>query len=666
MNTLIVIGIAAGAAVLLLIGIMLAIKAFRKVPEGDEALVRTGGSEPVVSTGGGLWVIPMLHRMARVSLQAIPIAIDRTKEDAVPSKDMIPAEIKGQMIVQVPPTDKAAIVLAMQSLGTCEPDHMAQIVQQKTQSAITDALRTAAFRKTFLELNSQKKEFGEDVAEMLQEDLAKLGLKLVTVAVTHIAQGEFSNDQSDVIAAQGRRNVAETVQRNRQETNQITQAAEVKIREQNVNAKEQTLSLDLRNAQKVADQARTVAEYEAEQATKRQQAVLLQEQAAAEAKAAQERAVAEAQAKEAALAEAAGIAKAEAVAIRQSQADASMKAAGEKAAIDIAKAQAERKVAEEEAARQQKEAEIARQKAVEAAAIAKEQAVKVASQQQQQAIETAEVARQVAVAQKRAEEAQAKAKQAEQEALQKGAEQKVVTVQAEAEADRQRRIVVIKAEEEAAKDKVAADKDAYIAAKMAEGERDAAMKRAEALKAKAEGEAEALRAQADGYADNLTTRANAEGEAADKQATAKIKLAEAALREGEAAAQSRRLMVEAENQIGLPLVIRDVAVALIGKAPDIMHELMAPVAKVAHDVKVLQINGLGGGQDGSQSIPGTIMGTGLALSGALPILREMVEGVVKSEDVQAMAGQLTGVVKAALKESVGGVAEGLQAGKAKE
>ncbi len=670
MNTLTVIAIGAGSLVLFIISMLFAIKAFYKVPKADEALIKTGGKKPVVTTGGGVWIVPMFHEIARVSLQAIRVPIDRMGNDAVPSRDMIPAGIKGEMYVQINPQDDKAIVLAVQSLGTCHPSNMGEIVREKIDAQVTDALRTAAFQKTFLELNSEKKEFADAIMTLMQDDLAKLGLTLTAVAVTHVSQEAFTADAGDVIAAEGRRNVARTVEKNRQETNLIENDARIEVQKQDVNAKEQALALALRQKMKEADQAREVAEYEATQSTETEKAVLVQSQAAAEARVAQERGIAQATALEAEKTQKANIAQIEQVAVRQAAADAAQKEASEAAAIRVTKAEADRKVAEEEAAQREEEAKIskaravetaliAKNKDVEAAKIAKEQAIKVADEQRQQAVQTAAVAREQALALVRADEAAARATQAEAEAKQKTAEEAVTTATETAAADRAKQIVVIKAEEKAKQAEIDADQTAYVEQKTAEGQRDAAIKKAEAVAATAKGEADAVRVRAEAYAADKTTRATADADAAENEANALTKLAEARLAQGKADAESERLMVEARNQVAKELLFRDVAIQLIAAAPAMLHEVMAPVANVAHDVKILQVNGLGGGDggEGGQSIPGTIIGAGLAASGALPVIKDMVTSLVGNDDVKAIAGQLGSVVTHAL----GSVAKGVRA-----
>lgn len=647
--TLITLVLAALALVLLFVSGLAAVRAFYTVPNADEALVKTGGAQPTVSTGGGLWVIPLFHKVTRVSLRAVKIPINRVAEDALPTADKIPAEILGELIVRVDSSNSAHIILAAQALGTMAGAHdgrMGQVIQSQVDSLVTDALRTAAFKKKFADLNSQKKEFADEVTQLLGEDLAKLGLVLVAVTIPSIKQGPFTKDQGDVFAAEGQRNVAETVAKNRQETNAINRAAEVKIQEQDVGARKRQLELDLERKRLEADQSRSVSEYEATQATETRKAVLSQEQAQALALALQTEQVAKAE-----------IARDQKVKEAEITRDRDL-------ATQRAKAAADQKKAEEEASRLKLEAEIARQKSVEAAAIEKDQTIRVADEKRQQAISEAQIAREVAVAQKKAEEAKARADQALAEAEKQRAEQAIVTVEAEATADRERKVVVIKADEEAQKAKVAADRDAYVLTRRAEADRDAAQKRAEATRAEADGRAQSVKLDAEGKAeaakvtaqadaDARTIRANAEFNAADKEAKAKIALAAALLEEGKARAEADRLLTEARNAISKELLLRDVALKLLDTAPDVMRELMAPVAKV-NDVKVLQINGLGGGE-GDSNLPGTILGAGLAASGALPLVREAIRGFAENTDVQDIARTIGGVATTALREGAAAV-----------
>ena len=587
--TLVILGAIAAVLVLVPFVAIIAFRNFYVVPRADEALMKTGGSSPTVSTGA-LWVIPLVHNVTRVSLRAVRIPIQRTGENALPTANKIMAEIMGELIVRVSPDDTSHIILAAQALGTNREEagkDMSDMIKEQVDSLVTDALRTAAFKKTFQELNAGKKEFADEVTQLLAEDLAKLGLTLTAVTIPHLKQGEFTADKGDVFAAEGQRNVAETVAKNRQETNLINRNAEVEIQRQDLEARRRALELDLDKARLEAEQSRARAEYEATKATETKKAVLAQEQERSVAEAEQHKVVKTAQ-------------------IQQEQEVATAKITQEQTlAVQRADAAAQQKVAEEAGQQRKLEAEIGREKAVEAATIAKEQAIRVADEQRLQAVAEAEIAKQVAIAARKTEEADARGKQATAEAEQQRAEQGIVTVRAEAEADRQKRVVIIQAEEEATKQKVAADRDAYVMTRNAEAERDTAMKRAEAAKAVAVGQADAARASASGAAESAvlaaqgeanarTTRATAELEASEKEAKARALLSEATLAEGRAVAESERLLQAARNTTSRETMLQTVALEAIRQSPALMREFMAPIAKVS-DVKVLQINGLGGG-----------------------------------------------------------------------
>jgi len=656
-TTLIMVVVLAVVGVGLAVAIGMNIKRIYQVPKANEILVRTGGRKVEISKGGGMLKLPWIHEIARMSAEAVSININRVAKDALRTHDKYLAEVEGTMLVQVDPDNVEAAARAMGAVG---PKELERVVRETCMPVVTDAMRSAAFKKTFEQLNLEKDEIGNEVRSSIQEDLQKLGIKLVAVTITDVRQQAFRDDDNSIHTAEGRRNEASTVQENREQTNLITRTAEVNIAKQDVDAAKNRLAEDQRQKKLIAEQRRQVEEIEATQKAESRKAVLLQEQAEEEAAAAQARAVAEATAKEAELSEKAEITRAEQVAIRTAQAGAAKQAADETAAAQIAEAAAGRKVRQEAATQSEQEAEIAKNRAVETARIQKEQAVKVADESRQQAIEEAEVARQVAVAEKRTEEAIARAAEAVEKAKQIESEEKVTTAQETEQANRRRTIVLIAAEEEAKQAEIEADKVAYVVTKTAEGKRDAATKGAEAKVAEAEGIANAQTTEAKGYAEVVKTRANADAEASEQQAAARTRLAAATLNEGEAKAKSVELLVEANNQVALSIIARDVLTVAIQERliPDTMRELMAPVGHAAGKIQVMQVNGLGSGEGGSASIPETVLGTGLALTGALPILQGMVKAAVSNPDVQEIVKDMAGVATAGISQVAKAAREG--------
>lgn len=594
-----------------------AVQKFYVVPRADEVIVKTGGKEPTVHTGG-VFVVPLIHTIKRMSTRSMRVPIIRKGADALPTADGIPAEITGELFVQIDPSESSNVILAARSLESEERYEVA--IEKQIKSLVEDALRTAVFKKTFIALNAEKAEFAKEVLDHLQPDLLKLGLTLKSVTIPHVAQGQFSAGADDVIAAMGRKNVAMTVAENDQLTNKIRQEAAIKVKQQNLAARQQALEIEMQQKEAEAEQVRQVQEIEATKATEARKAVLSQEEARAIAEAEQQRAIQAAQIRESEKVQTTQIAQTQALTVQRSNAEAAQK------------------VAAEQAAQKSREAEIAR-----------EQSVKVAAEKQEQAVAQAAIEKQVAVATSKQREAEARAAQAEAEAKQQEAEQAIVTVRTRAEADRQKQVVLIKADEEAGQAKIAADRDAYVATKRAEAERDAAEKRAEAQVAAARGANEASTISVQGDAANLLTKASAEAEASAKQAEARTKLAEAARVEGEAKAAAERALVEAKNAVAKELLLRDIALKALDVAPQVVREFMQPVTSIS-DVKILSIQGLGGEGDGV-NVPANILGTGMALGGALPVLKEAVEGFTKNEDVQAISKVLKDVATETLRDT---------------
>ena len=95
-----------------------------------------------------------------------------------------------------------------------------------------------------------------------------------------------------------------------------------------------------------------------------------------------------------------------------------------------------------------------------------------------------------------------------------------------------------------------------------------------------------------------------------------------------------------------------VAVAAIEQAPAMIRELMAPIAAVS-DVKVLQVNGLNGGEgDGVGGVPGQIMNSALLAAGVLPFLKGGAEILTSTPAVKELTDVLGSAATGALHSAV--------------
>ena len=212
--------------------------------------------------------------------------------------------------------------------------------------------------------------------------------------------------------------------------------------------------------------------------------------------------------------------------------------------------------------------------------IQKDQQIERAEVERKKAIELAEQDRAIAVAEKSRAESEAKALADKARASAVREEESVITVRETEKAERAKAVELIAAQE-------IAQKDAIAITVAAEAEKQAAFDRAEALRIVAEAEAEKQRLQAKGEAD------------------AKILLAKALEQQYKVDAEGTRAVNEAANVLSVEQVEMQVRLALLKHLPDIIRESVRPMENI-DDIKILQVNGLGGFGATTSAEPGEV------------------------------------------------------------
>jgi len=627
-STLILAAVIAGGVILLGIMILVAYSRLFVRAKSDEAIVRTGKGGMQAVAGGGMWVIPIFHEAQRVTLRQIKIPIDRTGEDALVAKNYIKADVKGTMYVRVGDTPED-IKQAAKALEQIDDRTINAMIAGK----VTDAMRAEAMKLDYSELHVKKQAFSEAIGDAVREDLRKTGLVLDTVAIESIQQVvvDPTNIPMDVFEAQGAKQVVQVVEAAKEETNRIRREKQVQIQQVDVDARKKSLGLDMDQKKAEADQSREVADYEAQQATKARQAVLEQQRIAEEASIAKDEEVAKR-----------NIAREKALAIEAS-----------------AKREAD-EVAQQQAAQAIETATIAKSKAIETATIAKQREVEAAEIEKRKTIETAEIEKQRAIAEAKELEAQAEAKQAAAEALEEAERQKIKTVEETAVADRAKQVAILKAEEQARQEVIEAEAQRDSRQAKAQAEAVEAEQRAIAARNEAQGRADAVKISAEAHANDVSIRAEADANAATLQAQAKKELAAAQLAEGEAAAESRRLLVEAENAVSRDLLVQRAVVELVKVSPQLVHEFMSPAAAIS-DVKVLNLQGLGGGEgvEGSANgngqshgLPGLITNSLAQAAGLTPVVQAIL-GFLKDSGLSGKLAETKEQLVEEVRRSVG-------------
>ncbi|GGC84272.1 flotillin family protein [Halopseudomonas salina] len=232
---------------------------------------------------------------------------------------------------------------------------------------------------------------------------------------------------------------------------------------------------------------------------------------------------------------------------------------------DIARVGAERR-------REAEEADITANRAVELARIAMEEETQNRDIEKSKRLELSKQDQKIAVAEKSKDESRAAAEADEARAQAVAKEEGVITVRETARAEREKRIVVIKAQESAEREAIGVTVEA------------------EARKAAATDEADAIRVTADAEAGAIKVKAEAEAEGA-------------------------RQLNEAKNLLSREQVAFAEKMEMIAQLPKIMEQAMKPAEKI-DSIKIFDISGAPG-FNGGGAAEGSSNGGGSNLSDQL-------------------------------------------------
>ncbi len=567
----VVIGITVGAALLLLVTII-GIKNMYVRASADEAFVKTGlGGRSVVVDAGKI-ILPVLMTIKWISLRSMKLEVNRRGKEGLITKDRYRVDIGVEFYIKIQPNQEQ-ILKASRSLGDRSTE--SEAVKELVEAKLVAALRSVAATMDLLELHQNRDTFSDSVQKALAEELEHNGLTLEGVSIVALDQtAKEALDPDNVFDAIGLKAITANTEAARKEKNDIVRRTELQIKDMDIKTAEQKLSLDQRLAFRTAEQKREVDTQRAEQEAETQRALIEREREVKETRIAQEQTISE------------------------REIDKNLR-------VKDAELQAQIKLIERQQEKEQRD--ITRQLA----------------------IEVAERDKEIGVIQKAKEQELEEAKKLEAVATREQAEQNVLLVEKQAEAERDRTVTVIK-------------------------------QRAESEKALLEKQYEA-----DAVAYEVQKRAEAEAQAAELQAAAIERLAKANLEQAEAKAAGELKLIEAKNEIKRDVLIQEGVLALVEKPPEIIKETMRPAEKIS-DIKIMQLNGAGVGngsevQNGSGGLPGKVVDAFMQAGAAMPFFKEMLKfsGVDGDKPIAELVRQASEVVPG-ISELRGAIPESLR------
>ena len=517
----------AGGVLLLIIGIWSYTRVYVITPT-NEAFVRTGGvfnKKKAVILNGGSVVLPGFHELTRVPLREISIDVERTGKLAVRTRDYLRADMRVTFYVCVNASQEDVLTAAarLSVQGRITPEHIKNALEKRAD----DAIRAAAKTKDLADIDSDKLGFANEVLNLVEPDLKKVGLTLNNIAVSEIEESD-TYDTNNFFDAQGVRLRTETIERsikqkreveltNRKQTREIELETQVDIEQQELDAQKRSLQI------KQEEEAAKLAQNLEVEALRAQRAREIQESKDREAAAAQRTKISqdksveeeeiskklslqqsqieadialEEQNKKLLVAQALQMQEAETaeitrkLSVQQSQIEAD---------IDLEERNKTLKVAQALQKQEAEVAEITRLQSVESARLQSQ--VQVAESERLARVAQEEVA--VEIAQKKRESLLAEAERAQAEAG-------VATATQVEEAERQKRLSQIAAEQSAQErsisDRNVVEIDVFRKRKQAEIAQQAAELEAEAIRTLAQANRDKALAEAEGTAAQITAK----------------------------------------------------------------------------------------------------------------------------------------------------------------
>ncbi|WP_448570679.1 flotillin family protein [Trichothermofontia sp.] len=469
-------GVFASVIFLILVGVWAYTRVYVITPT-NEAFVRIGiGSnrKKSVFLNGGCVVLPGFHELTRVPLREISIDVERTGKLAVRTQDYLRANMRVTFYVCVSPNEQDVLTVAarLSQQGRITAENIKDALEKRAD----DAIRAAAKRKSLAEIDSDKLGFADEVLNLIQQDLKRVGLTLNNIAISEIEESD-TYDTNNFFDAQGVRLRTETIQKSIQQKREVELTTQVTIEQRELDAEKQSLRIvqeteSAKLAQQLeiealrAQREREIQEAKDKETAKTERNKILQTQSVEEEKIRQQ------------------------LAVQQSQIDAD---------IALEERQKQLKVAQ---ALQQQEAEVAniqRQQTVESARLASQ--VQVAEAERLSRLAQQDAA--IAIAEKEQQRLAAEAERAKAEAgVQTATEIEI--------AERQQRLAVLAAEQEAQKQRISEQNlveiDVFRRRRQAEIARQAAELEAASIRTLALANRDRAVAEAEGIAAGIAAR----------------------------------------------------------------------------------------------------------------------------------------------------------------
>lgn len=243
-----------GALVLIGIGVMIA-RFYRKVDQGRALIINKMRDEPVVTFTGGV-VFPVVHRAEVMDISVKTIELDRRGKEGLICADNIRADIKVTFFVRVNKTVDDVLRVA-QSIG-CARASDQRTMEELFVAKFSEALKTVGKKLEFEQLYTQREQFKDQIIQVIGKDLN--GYVLDDAAIDFLEQTPLESlDPDNILDARGIRKITEITSVASVNTNELKQRERMELGRQNLEADEAVYRMDIARADAAAKKDKEIA-----------------------------------------------------------------------------------------------------------------------------------------------------------------------------------------------------------------------------------------------------------------------------------------------------------------------------------------------------------------------------------------------------------------------
>lgn len=265
--------IIAGFLVVALIVLGFIASCYKRVNGSGEALVitRFGSSEKNASLSGA-FVWPKINFFERIDLTRKPILVSREgvrgktgeEYEGLPCKDDIRADIRVAFYIGVNPEEKDILLLA-ENL-TCAGASDIETLKKHLTPKFSEALKTAIKQFDFVDLYKSRKEFRDQVKQLLENDME--GFKLYDVVIDKIEQTPLDAlDPNNILDVNGINKITKITAEKNIDTAQVRENERTETKKRSVDGDTARLQLDRTLAEETEKTQREIKQIQITEAT---------------------------------------------------------------------------------------------------------------------------------------------------------------------------------------------------------------------------------------------------------------------------------------------------------------------------------------------------------------------------------------------------------------